>query len=81
MAVWHTTPLPTGESGGEQSIKEAIQDRTDHHNQYRDVLDVCSGSQVYAISRSREEGKRSQIGAYEARTVISDRQVEVTLRG
>ena len=27
-------------------LKEAIQDRADHHNQYRDVLDICSGSQV-----------------------------------
>ena len=48
-------------------LKEAIQDR--------DRLDISSGSQIWALSGSREGRVRSEIGEYVARTVPSDSQV------
>ena len=37
-------------------LKEAIKDRADQHNQDRDVLDVCSGSQVWLFLDRGKEG-------------------------
>ena len=37
-------------------LKEAIQDRSDKHNQDRDVLDICSGWQVRLFLNLVKEG-------------------------
>ena len=37
-------------------LKEAIQDRADQHNQDRDLLDICSGSQAWIFLDRVKEG-------------------------
>ena len=73
MAVWHTTPLSTVESIGEQSIEGS----NSRSQSVRHMQLIASS----AISGSREGRVRSEIGISVARTVPGYWQMRISCGG